>query len=251
MTSSPQGPRRLNSVDQSPGLVHQLSSSDEKIALFRSLFRGREDVYPRRFESRKTGKSGYAPACANEWVRGICEKPRIKCAECPHRRLLPVKSGEDRDEAVGQVFVEFDLHRLIGVSIRGMSSCAEPAANAMAARTSSSDNVGKSARISAVVAPSARLATTKTFGNRCGRNRHHSARGRLKEFDGVAGRIVQHDLRTARSGHDIAPKRQSCFSQTLHLARQILHDEMNAIPAPGGRPAPVRQGTACGTCRPA
>src|SRR3989442_7112569 len=82
MTSSPEGPRRLNSVDQSPGLVHQLSSSDEKIALFRSLFRGREDVYPGRFESRKTGQSGYAPACANEWVRRICEKPRIKYAEC-------------------------------------------------------------------------------------------------------------------------------------------------------------------------
>src|SRR5258708_9228828 len=48
-----------------------------KIALFRSLFRGREDVYPRRFESRRTGKSGYAPACGNEWIRGICEKPRV------------------------------------------------------------------------------------------------------------------------------------------------------------------------------
>jgi superfamily II DNA or RNA helicase len=47
-------------------------------------------VYPRRFESRKTGRSGYAPACANEWVRGVCEKPRIKCAECPNRRFLPV-----------------------------------------------------------------------------------------------------------------------------------------------------------------
>ena len=77
-------------MDRSPGQVHQLSSSDEKIALFRALFRGREDVYPRRFESRKTGKSGYAPACANEWVRGICEKPRVKCAECPNRRFLPV-----------------------------------------------------------------------------------------------------------------------------------------------------------------
>jgi len=63
--------------------VNQCSSPEEKIALFRSLFRGRDDVYPRRFESRKTGKSGYAPACANEWVPGICEKPRIKCAECP------------------------------------------------------------------------------------------------------------------------------------------------------------------------
>lgn len=62
----------------------------EKIALFRSLFRGRADVYPRRFESRKTGRAGYAPACANEWVRGVCEKPRVKCAECPHRRFKPV-----------------------------------------------------------------------------------------------------------------------------------------------------------------
>ena len=78
------------SVHQSPTPIHQLSSPEEKIALFRSLFRGREDVYPRRFESRKTGKSGYAPACANEWVRGICEKPRIKCAECPNRRFLQV-----------------------------------------------------------------------------------------------------------------------------------------------------------------
>lgn len=70
--------------------VDQQSSPTVKIALFRSLFRGREDVYPRRFESRKTGKSGYAPACANEWVRGVCEKPRIKCADCPHRRFLLV-----------------------------------------------------------------------------------------------------------------------------------------------------------------
>jgi very-short-patch-repair endonuclease len=63
------------------GPVDRTSPSQAKIALFRSLFRGRDDIYPRRFESRKAGKSGYAPACANEWVRGICEKPRIKCAE--------------------------------------------------------------------------------------------------------------------------------------------------------------------------
>jgi hypothetical protein len=77
-------------MDRTAGPVDRTSSSQAKIALFRSLFRGRDDVYPRRFQSRKTGKSGYAPACANEWVRGICEKPRIKCAECPHRRFLPV-----------------------------------------------------------------------------------------------------------------------------------------------------------------
>jgi hypothetical protein len=66
------------------------SSPDAKIALFRSLFRGRDDVYPRRFESRRKRSSGYAPECGNEWIPGICEKPRIKCADCPHRRFLNV-----------------------------------------------------------------------------------------------------------------------------------------------------------------
>jgi hypothetical protein len=75
--------------------LNNQSSPEAKIAMFRSLFRGRDDVYPRRFESRKTGKSGYQPACANEWSRGVCEKPRVKCAECPARRFLPVA-----DEAI-------------------------------------------------------------------------------------------------------------------------------------------------------
>jgi superfamily II DNA or RNA helicase/very-short-patch-repair endonuclease len=70
--------------------ITQKSTSSEKIALFRSLFRGHEDIYPQRFESKKTGKSGYSPACGNEWVRGICEKPKIKCSECRHRCFLPV-----------------------------------------------------------------------------------------------------------------------------------------------------------------
>jgi hypothetical protein len=59
------------------------SPAAEKIALFRSLFAGRADVFPVRWENRKTAKSGYAPACANEWVKGICGKPRVKCGECP------------------------------------------------------------------------------------------------------------------------------------------------------------------------
>jgi hypothetical protein len=61
------------------GGVNQRSPAQAKIALFRSLFHGREDVYPQRFESRKTRRSGYSPACGNEWVRGICEKP-FSCA---------------------------------------------------------------------------------------------------------------------------------------------------------------------------
>jgi hypothetical protein len=97
-------------MDLISGSVDQTSSPQEKITLFRSLFRGRDDVYPRRFESRKTGRSGYAPACANEWVRGVCEKPRIKCAECPSRRFLPVTDDVIRwhlsgCDAEGQPFV--------------------------------------------------------------------------------------------------------------------------------------------------
>jgi superfamily II DNA or RNA helicase len=90
--------------------IHARSSSADKIALFRALFRGREDVYPRRFVNQKTGRAGYAPACANDWVRGICGKPRIKCGDCPQRAFLPVTdevvrwhlSGKD---AAGREFV--------------------------------------------------------------------------------------------------------------------------------------------------
>ena len=90
--------------------VDHHSSSAAKIALYRDLFRGRDDVYPRRFESRKTGKYGYQPACVNEWVRDLCDKRRVKCAECPNRRFLPLTDEtirwhlSGRDEA-GREFV--------------------------------------------------------------------------------------------------------------------------------------------------
>ncbi len=77
-------------------------STDEKIALFRKLFRGRTDIFPVRWESKATGKAGYAPACGNEWKPGICEKPRIKCSDCPHRALLPVTDVVVHDHLTGK-----------------------------------------------------------------------------------------------------------------------------------------------------
>ncbi len=68
-------------------------STDEKIALFRRLFRGRTDVFPVRWDSKTTRKSGYAPACANEWRAGVCEKPRIKCSDCSSRLLIPLSNA--------------------------------------------------------------------------------------------------------------------------------------------------------------
>lgn len=77
-------------------------SNAEKVALFRSLFRGRDDVFPRRWDNSKTGKAGYAPACRNEWVRGICEKPRIKCGNCPNQSFVPVGDEVVRSHLQGK-----------------------------------------------------------------------------------------------------------------------------------------------------
>ncbi|MEN9983734.1 MAG: hypothetical protein RI918_1703, partial [Pseudomonadota bacterium] len=65
-------------------------STSDKVALFRRLFRGRVEVYPIRWESKTSSNSGYAPACANEWRAGVCEKPRIKCGDCSNRVLIPL-----------------------------------------------------------------------------------------------------------------------------------------------------------------
>ncbi|MCL5095942.1 MAG: DEAD/DEAH box helicase, partial [Candidatus Omnitrophica bacterium] len=88
--------------NQGVGQVNHHSSPADKIAVFRSLFRGREDVYPRQFVSRKSGRTGYQPACAYEWVRGVCDKPRIKCADCANRRFLPVTDEVIRWHLSGQ-----------------------------------------------------------------------------------------------------------------------------------------------------
>ena len=66
------------------------STNDEKLDLFQSLFKGREDVYARHWESKDGKKSGYTPACRYEWARGICEKPRVKCGDCKNRELIPL-----------------------------------------------------------------------------------------------------------------------------------------------------------------
>ncbi|WP_078546375.1 TOTE conflict system archaeo-eukaryotic primase domain-containing protein [Litchfieldia alkalitelluris] len=59
----------------------------QRINIFKNLFKGRTDVYSVRWES-KSGRSGYMPACENEWVPNICEKPNIKCSACSHKKYL-------------------------------------------------------------------------------------------------------------------------------------------------------------------
>ncbi len=73
-----------------------------KVALFRSLFRGREDVFPRLWVNAKTGKKDYAPACRNEWVRGICDKQRVRCGDCPAQAFVPVSDEVIQDHLQGR-----------------------------------------------------------------------------------------------------------------------------------------------------
>jgi superfamily II DNA or RNA helicase len=88
----------LTELDAEPEIHERLSLALEvpvpqtpadKVRLFRSLFRGREDIIPTRFVSAKSGKSGYAPACRNKFVRGVCQLPKIKCGDCPNQAFIP------------------------------------------------------------------------------------------------------------------------------------------------------------------
>jgi superfamily II DNA or RNA helicase len=82
-------------------------SPEQKISLFRSVFRGREDVYPTRFVNKKTGKPGYSPVCSNKFVDGLCDLRNVKCTECKNRVLRPID-----DEAVRG---HFDGKHVMGV----------------------------------------------------------------------------------------------------------------------------------------
>jgi hypothetical protein len=75
-----------------PTLMKTPETNEEKADLFLTLFRGRENVYPKRWENLKTGRSGYSPVCENEWVKPICQKPTIKCGDCSHQKFSPLSA---------------------------------------------------------------------------------------------------------------------------------------------------------------
>jgi superfamily II DNA or RNA helicase len=102
-TASERSQRTLPLVQVEPPRAH--ATSAEKVELFRSLFRGRRDVFAKYWENVKAGKKGYAPACANEWVRGVCEKPRVKCGECPSQAFLAVDERRIREHLEGRTIM--------------------------------------------------------------------------------------------------------------------------------------------------
>ncbi len=87
------------------------TTPEAKVALFGSLFRGRDDVFARRWENSRTGRSGYAPACSNEWHEFLCDKKNPSrrpkkggsvCGECRNQAFVGLSDGELRGHLEGR-----------------------------------------------------------------------------------------------------------------------------------------------------
>ena len=77
---------------------------NQKIELFKKLFKGRSDVFAKRWKNA-TGRSGYSFACQNEWVKGVCNKPRIKCNKCPNRAYIALNDQVIYDHLAGEQII--------------------------------------------------------------------------------------------------------------------------------------------------
>ncbi len=84
--------------------THTNLSTDQKVSIFKNLFRGRADIFATRWQNSQ-GRSGYSVACNNEWVKRICEKPRIKCNVCPNREYKKLNDQIIYDHLAGKQVV--------------------------------------------------------------------------------------------------------------------------------------------------
>ncbi len=85
--------------------INSTSDSTSKIRLFMSLFKGRKDVYARRWENRNKGTSGYAPVCLNQWQPGVCSKPKIPCSKCKNKSYAVLDENAIEDHLRGNTVV--------------------------------------------------------------------------------------------------------------------------------------------------
>lgn len=90
-----------SSLDRNDNLVTMNSTSGEKIKLFMTLFKGRDDVCAKRWRN----KSGYSPYCFNDFKPGICNKPKVKCSECKSSDFAPL----DEERVTGHLLGKYVL----------------------------------------------------------------------------------------------------------------------------------------------
>lgn len=98
------GPQPAVRVAESIGPYTSGGITDDDVNIFMKLFSGRQDVFPKRWESRN-GRSGYSPACRNEWVRGVCGKPKVKCGNCENREFVPLTAEIVRKHLSGDMII--------------------------------------------------------------------------------------------------------------------------------------------------
>lgn len=83
-----ENPPPTKTVETAPP-VDKDERARKRIALFRSLFRGREDVYARRWENAD-GRSGYVPAAVKDWKAINKSRPeQRKKVDQKTRKFLP------------------------------------------------------------------------------------------------------------------------------------------------------------------
>jgi len=83
--------------------ISNSSDSAAKIRLFMSLFKGRDDIYAKRWQSKQKETSGYSPSCLNEWRSGVCSKPKGTCADCAHKAYEVLDEKVIQDHLLGKV----------------------------------------------------------------------------------------------------------------------------------------------------
>ena len=111
--------REIRSEENSPELPlgrGTPGTNEEKIDLFLSLFGARRSVYPKLWINLRKGSKGYSPACSNEWVHGVCEKPRVKCSDCPNQNFPPLDHAAIHSHLIGR-------HTIGTYAIREDDSC--------------------------------------------------------------------------------------------------------------------------------
>lgn len=105
LQKSPQGKSPNISFHGSLAESTPLTSSEQRLALFEKLFCCRTDIFPKLWQNSKTGATGYSPACKNEWAKGVCLKPKVKCSDCPNRSFVPLDESIIRSHLEGNMTI--------------------------------------------------------------------------------------------------------------------------------------------------
>lgn len=106
---------------QNPSNTNKISD-EERISIFTELFKGRSDVFALKWENPKSGKSGYSPACHNEWKQGICNKPYTKCTDCKNQNFKKLNQQEIYKHLTWMFHMLSKSHNPVAVPIYGYSS---------------------------------------------------------------------------------------------------------------------------------